>query len=107
MAFRIFDKMSPMRSDYLRTLFRVGPVLMLVPVVLWAAAWNLSLSGENQGWYIVQPMNGLLITAALWHLALIALDKNRLLYLAYAVAFLPVFYLVWNVALALATHFPL
>jgi hypothetical protein len=92
----------------MRRLFRVGPVLLLVPLILWAAAWYNVLQEENQGWYIWWPMTGFLYLAALWHIALVVSQKgHRFAYLAYAVIHMPIFWLIYVVAAIYATHFPL
>jgi hypothetical protein len=90
-----------------RTLFRVGPVLMLIPTVLWATAWNLLLHDKKQSWYIVWPLVGFLGIAVIWHVALLVLEKDRLAYLGYALVHLPAFWVVYVFAIILATHFPL
>jgi hypothetical protein len=91
----------------MRKLFRVGPVLMLVPTLLWATAWYLILHDENDSWYIVWPLVGSLAIVLVWHVALIIFEKNRLAYLAYAMAHIPVFLVTYELALIFATHFPL
>jgi hypothetical protein len=92
----------------MRNIFRTGPVLLLVPLALWAWAWTNILNGEDQSWYIVWPIIGLFISAALWHVALVIVEKGRrVLYLAYAVVHMPVFYFLAFIALVFATHFPL
>jgi len=80
---------------------------MLVPTLIWAAAWNLVLRGEDDSWYIVWPLMGFLATVVMWHVALLILERNRLAYLAYAVAFIPIFFVAYVLALIFATHFPL
>jgi hypothetical protein len=92
----------------MRKLFRIGPVLMLVPLMLWTTAWNITLQCENQDWYIVWPMVGFLGLAALWPIALVVFEKgHRYAYLAYAVVHVPIFYMIYVVAIIYATHFPL
>jgi hypothetical protein len=91
-----------------RKFFLVGPILLLIPLMLWAWAWALALTDENQSWYIVWPMFGLVGLAATWHLALIIVEKpKRYAYVAYAAIFLPLFYIAMAIAVIPATHFPL
>ena len=92
----------------MRTLFRVGPILTLAPLLLWAAVWNFALHEENQAWYIVWPIIALLGLTAIWHVALIIFEKGyRLPYLAYALVHMPIFWVVYVIALIYATRFPL
>ncbi len=90
-------------------LFRIGPILMLVPVFLWALGWDLlGPPGENHSWFIVWPMFAFVGFAALWHIVLIVREtKHRKAYLAYAILHAPAFYVIWGIAMVLATHFPL
>lgn len=95
-------------SEAMRIIFRTGPILLLVPLVLWAWAWTNILSGEYQSWYITWPVRGLVISAALWHVMLVIVEQGRRVpYLIYAILHLPIFYLAANIALIFATHFPL
>jgi hypothetical protein len=91
----------------MRTLFRVGPVVLLVPTLLWATAWNLLLHDENDSWYIVWPLIGFLAIVLAWHVALLIFEKNRRAYLAYALVHVPVFCVAYEFALIFATRFPL
>jgi hypothetical protein len=91
----------------MQKLFRIGSVLMFVPILLWAAAWNYALDEENQSWYIMWPMFGFIGLAGLWHIALLIAEKERIAYFIYAVIHMPIFYGIWVVALILATRFPL
>jgi hypothetical protein len=92
----------------MRLLFRLGPIVLLVPLALWGWAWTNIVNGEDQSWYIVWPIVGVLILAALWHAALIAVEKRRRIpYLLYAIVHMPVFYVAANIALIIATRFPL
>ncbi|MCP4619855.1 MAG: hypothetical protein GY844_25895 [Bradyrhizobium sp.] len=90
-----------------RRLFRVGPVLMLVPTILWAAGWNWTLQGENDSWYIIGPLIGFLIIVLVWHLALLLVEKNRFAYFGYALVHLPLFWVTYEFAMMFATRFPL
>jgi hypothetical protein len=80
---------------------------MLVPTLVWAAAWRVVLRDENDSWYIAWPLVGFLAVVVMWHVALLILERNRLAYLAYASAFIPVFFVVYGFAMMFATHFPL
>jgi uncharacterized membrane protein YadS len=91
----------------MRKFFRFGPVLLLAPVLLWAAVWNSALSEENQSWYIMWPMFGFIGVAAIWHVALFVVEKERVAYFIYAVIHMPIFCGIWFGALILATRFPL
>jgi hypothetical protein len=91
----------------LRTTFRIGPVLMVVPTLAWATVWYLALQGENDSWYIVWPLIGFFAAVIIWHIALLILEKNRFAYIAYAIVFMPAFYILYGLALIFATHFPL
>ena len=54
------------------------------------------------------PFYGILGVAALWHLALIAHEKEmRIFYIVYAVLFAPIFYIFSMFAIVLALRFPL
>ena len=54
------------------------------------------------------PMFGLFGLAAIWHVALITTQRSRrYAYIAYAIVFLPIFYVAVAFALIPATHFPL
>ena len=95
----------------IHNLFQIGPVLLLVPLLLWTLAWTNILTGEandDKKWYIVPPMRDLVVLAILWHIALVVAEKGRrVLYLVYAILHIPAFYVVWVIALVFATHFPL
>jgi hypothetical protein len=91
----------------MRTLFRVGPIVMLIPTLLWATAWNLLLHDENQSWYIVWPLIGFIGIAVIWHVALLVIEKNRLAYLGYALVHLPAFFVIYVFSIIFATHFPI
>jgi hypothetical protein len=91
----------------MRTTFRIGPILMLIPTIAWAIAWHLILRDENQSWYVVWPLVGFLATVVIWHVALLVLEKHRIAYLAYAVGFIPAFWFLYVLAIIYATHFPL
>jgi hypothetical protein len=91
----------------MRKVFRIGPVFVIGPLLLWAMGWNLALHEENQDWYIVWPMLGLLCIVVLWHVALLIAEKNRLAYAVYALLHIPAFYGIWVIARIYATRFPL
>ena len=94
--------------SHVRALFRIGPILMLIPMLLWAGGWALALHEENQSWYINGPFGGFIITAALWHIALIVHERgHRLAYLVYAILNMPALCLVSIPLDIAATHFPL
>lgn len=90
-------------------LFRIGPILMLVPVYVWAWGWNIGKGPhtENHDWYIVWPMYVFIAIAGIWHLALIFSQQERRMYVAYAVLHMPVFYIAWAIAVIIAERFPL
>ena len=91
----------------MRKTFRFGPVLLLAPLFLWALVWNLVLKEENQSWYIIWPMFGFIGIAVIWNAALIVTEKERAVYLIYALLYLPTFFGIWLFALIFATRFPL
>jgi hypothetical protein len=91
----------------MRKVFRIGPVLMLVPTISWATAWYLILRDENDSWYIVWPLIAFLIIALVWHVALLIFEQKRLAYFAYALVHVPVFLVTYELALIFGTHFPL
>jgi hypothetical protein len=78
--------------------------------VVWTLAWFATLTTEasdEQKWYIIRPMEGLLYSAALWHIALVVVEKGRRIpYLVYAILHMPAFYFVWIWAEVIATRFP-
>jgi hypothetical protein len=80
-------------------------------LLLWTLAWTNILAAEandDEKWYIVPPMQDLVVLAVLWHIALVVVEKGRhVLYLVYAILHTPAFYVVWVIALVFATHFPL
>jgi hypothetical protein len=80
---------------------------MLIPTFVWAAAWCLVLRDENQSWYIVWPLVGFFAIVVIWHVALLILEKRKLAYLVYAIAFIPAFSVAYFFAMIFATHFPL
>ena len=80
---------------------------MLIPTFVWAAAWHIVLRDENDSWYIVWPLVGFLAIVVMWHVALLILERHRLAYLAYAIMFVPAFYVAYAFAMIFATHFPL
>jgi hypothetical protein len=91
-----------------RILFRTCPILLLVPLVRWAWAWLDIVTGEDLSWYVVWPIIGLVISAALWHVTLVIIERGRRVpYLVYAILHMPIFNVVANIALIFATHFPL
>jgi hypothetical protein len=94
----------------MRILFRIGPILLLAPLVLWAWVWTNILTGEATDAelrYIVPPIRGFLFLAVLWHVSLVVVEKGRRIpYLVYAILHMPAFYFVYLFALIFATHFP-
>ena len=88
--------------------FRIGPFLLIPLVILWAVISGAAcFEGECRDLWRTLPLHGALALAVLWHLALIATDRQRKFYLAYAGLHLPTFWLLWGFAMALATNFPL
>jgi hypothetical protein len=71
--------------------FRFGPALLLPIVYLWASTCNLIGSGEAGDWWRVYPFAVMLVAALLWHLALIAVEQDKLYYAVYAIWHFPVF----------------
>jgi hypothetical protein len=90
-----------------RRLFRLGPVVLLPFVILWAAACNRIGMGESYEWWRGYPMYAAIALAALWHLALLVLEKHRLDYLMNAIAHFPIFLLVAFTSYIHATRAPL
>jgi hypothetical protein len=80
---------------------------MLIPTLVWAAAWYFVLRDENDSWYIVWPLVGFFAIVVMWHVALLILERQRLAYFAYAITFIPAFYVAYGFAMIFATHFPL
>lgn len=91
----------------MQKIYRIGPILLILPVAVWALAWFFALSEENQAWYIVWPLEGLLGLAIIWHVALLVTESARVAYFVYALFHLPVFCGIFFLALVLATRFPL
>jgi hypothetical protein len=92
-------------------LFRAGPIFLIPLVIMWAAISNeLCPAGEQcpDLWRRL-PIYAAEIGTALWQFVLISIstDRQRILYILYAVAYLPAFYLFCGFALAIATRFPL
>ena len=96
-------------KEPLALMFQIGPILLIPVTVLWAVISHQSCPASdecNDSWRMV-PMYGVLILAALWHLALVVTQKERKFYLAYAAFHFPVFYFFWAFALVFAIKFPL
>jgi hypothetical protein len=90
--------------------FRVGPALLIPAVFLWAVISNLSCPGESvcrDALWRRLPIYAADAIAVLWNLALVAIAKERILYVLYAIIFLPSFYLFCAFAIVLAIKFPL
>jgi hypothetical protein len=88
--------------------FRLGPILLVPLVILWAVISGVTcLEGECQDLWRTVPLYGALALAVLWHVVLIATERQRKFYLAYAGFHLSAFWLLWGFAMALATNFPL
>lgn len=88
--------------------FRVGPFVLIPPVMLWGVLSGMSCPRSECGelWRTL-PLCGALTVAVAWHVTLIALEPPRGFYVAYAAIHLPAFYLLWTLALVFATNFPL
>lgn len=92
----------------LRKVFRMGPVSLSPLMFLWSGVSYLSSSGESHDLWRLVPLHVGLAAAVLWHVALIAVEKERKFYLGYALFHLPVFILlVHGWAVIFATRFPL
>jgi hypothetical protein len=80
----------------LTKVFRLGPALLLPIVYLWAkiACCDPIWPGEAGDWWRGHPFAVVVVVALLWHLALIAVGKDKLLYSVYALAHVPIFLLV-------------
>ena len=89
------------------SLFRIGPVVMLVPVIVWATGWYHHRGPFDAGWYVIWPMYFFILLTVFWHAALLVFGKHRLTYLIYAIFHLPAFYYIWGWSMICATHFPL
>jgi hypothetical protein len=81
---------------------------MLIPVYLWAAFCSRIDNpwGESR-WYIVWPLGVLLIITFAWNVALVIAGPSRFFYALYAILFIPVFFILWAVALFWAGHAPI
>jgi hypothetical protein len=90
-----------------RKLFRLGPVLLVPPTVIWAVACNGIGSEEANDWWRIYPFIGAFALAALWHLALVIRETERLRYTGYAIWHLPLFFITAEISMIYATRFPL
>jgi hypothetical protein len=89
-------------------LFRIGPILMLIPVLLWTTIWGLVSYHHDPGILsvlIILPFFLFLLIAAFWHVALILFEEGRrLAYLAYAILFMPALFVISLLAGMAATN---
>ncbi len=90
-----------------RKIFRLGPVVLIPFLALWAIVSFRSHSGEDLSWYYTYPAYGFVLLTAVWHVALIARETPRLFYLMYGIIHLPVFSIWSFMALVYATRSPL
>jgi hypothetical protein len=94
-------------ANMLTKVFRIGPVLLLPPMISWAAVCFNIGSSEAYDWWRSYPIFGAVVIAALWHLFLIGMERNRFDYMAYALVHLPVFIYVAFISGVYATRAPL
>jgi hypothetical protein len=87
-----------------RRLFRVGPVILVPPMIIWAVACNGIDSEEAGDWWRIYPFVGTFALAALWHVALVILDKERLRYVGYAICHLPLLYVAAAISMIYAVR---
>jgi hypothetical protein len=90
----------------MRTIFRIGPVLVLIPTIAWAEVWHVVLRDESENWLILGPPVGLLAIVVMWHVALLIIEQDKLAYFAYAIAFIPTFLTALIFATMFAVSFP-
>jgi hypothetical protein len=91
-------------------LFETGPAILIPIVVVWTAISYASCEHESvcsRDLWRTMPYYALLVVAAIWLSILIAIKKDRVPYIAYALVYLPCFYLFCMLAQALAIKFPL
>jgi hypothetical protein len=87
--------------------FRIGPVLLLPFIILWGQACNRIGADENYDWWRSYPIYAAAASAAIWHLALVVTEGQRLHYTLYAVAHLPILLFTSFLQLIHATRAPL
>jgi hypothetical protein len=95
------------RANMLIKAFRLGPVLLLPVVFLWGKLCNQIGSWEAYDWWRGYPISGMIVAAVVWHLALIAVEKDKLNYSMYALGHFPIFLLVSFISYLHATRAPL
>jgi hypothetical protein len=88
-------------------MFRLGPVVLLPLIILWAQACFRVGSSEAYDWWRTYPIYAAVAVAVLWHTALLMVDKDRFHYLMYAIAHLPIFVFAAFISLIYATRAPL
>jgi hypothetical protein len=71
-----------------RRLFRLGPAILVPPMVVWAAICS-GIDSRGEEWWRVYPFFGTFALGVLWHLALAILEKERAHYVGYALCHLP------------------
>jgi hypothetical protein len=86
--------------------FRIGPVSLLPLIILWGAVCYRIGSLEAYDWWREYPFAVMVVVALLWHLALIAVGKDRLLYSVCALAHFPIFLFATFLAYMAATRAP-
>lgn len=104
----IYVAASLTRGTGLKKFFRIGPISLIPPMLIWAVVSYLSCHrGECPDLWRTLPLYAAVAFAALWHFALVAFEKERKFYLWYAVIHFPTIYYLCFAALVVATKFPL
>jgi hypothetical protein len=89
-------------------LFQGGPALLIPALFVWTVISHATSPDEVEDWWRIAPFYGAIGAALVWHIALVARVRERTIFqIAYAVIFIPVFYLFCTLGMVLATKFPL
>jgi hypothetical protein len=82
--------------------YRLGPPILIAAMMIWAAICRALGVEESDDLRPQLPLQAAFAVAVPWHLLLIITEKERLSYALYALVHLPILYLLWGLAMAVA-----
>ena len=90
-----------------KKMFRLGPAVLLPLMILWAQVCFRTGTSEAYDWWRMHPIYAAVAVVVPWHVALLLVEKDRFIYLMYAVAHIPIFVVAAFISLLRATRAPL
>lgn len=95
-------------ASLMKRIFILGPAPFLIPLtIIWAIVCNQIGDGESQDSWRIFPLEACLAMVLIWHVALIAAEKNRGKYIRYALFHIPAYWIIYVLAVIFAVRFPL